>query len=107
MKHKSRVKRVDDVAVISCGRSCRKKNERRRLRHFGKFVEIQFDSSGKISGRDVLAKTVYARLFDWLADKINKTVGQDINSRMQIRILDIYGFESFKDNRSPLVSLPC
>ncbi|PNX93874.1 myosin-H heavy chain-like protein [Trifolium pratense] len=57
------------------------------------------DCNAAVAGRDVLAKTVYARLFDWLVDKINKTVGQDINSRMQIGILDIYGFESFKDNR--------
>ncbi|XP_045800079.1 myosin-15-like isoform X5 [Trifolium pratense] len=56
------------------------------------------DCNAAVAGRDVLAKTVYARLFDWLVDKINKTVGQDINSRMQIGILDIYGFESFKDN---------
>ncbi|XP_058786002.1 myosin-15-like isoform X1 [Vicia villosa] len=56
------------------------------------------DCNAAVAGRDVLAKTVYARLFDWLVDKINKAVGQDINSRMQIGILDIYGFESFKDN---------
>ncbi|XP_050884736.1 myosin-15 isoform X1 [Lathyrus oleraceus] len=56
------------------------------------------DRNAAVAGRDVMAKTVYARLFDWLVDKINKAVGQDINSRMQIGILDIYGFESFKDN---------
>ncbi|KAL5074518.1 hypothetical protein RYX36_013502 [Vicia faba] len=56
------------------------------------------DCNAAVAGRDVLAKTVYARLFDWLVEKINKAVGQDINSRMQIGILDIYGFESFKDN---------
>ncbi|WJX41330.1 hypothetical protein P8452_28697 [Trifolium repens] len=48
-----------------------------------------FDCNAAVAGRDVLAKTVYARLFDWFFDKINKTVGQDINSRMQIGILDI------------------
>ncbi|XP_073224429.1 myosin-15-like [Cicer arietinum] len=56
------------------------------------------DCNAAVAGRDVLAKTVYARLFDWLVDKINKTVGQDINSQMKIGILDIYGFECFKDN---------
>lgn len=34
-----------------------------------------------------------------LVDKINRSVGQDVNSPMQIGVLDIYGFECFKDNR--------
>ncbi|GJV71630.1 myosin-J heavy chain [Tanacetum coccineum] len=50
------------------------------------------------ASRDALAKTVYARLFDWLVEKINRSVGQDHNSRMQIGVLDIYGFECFKHN---------
>ncbi|XP_027357060.1 myosin-15-like [Abrus precatorius] len=56
------------------------------------------DCNAAVAGRDALAKTVYARLFDWLVDKINSSVGQDINSQMQIGVLDIYGFECFKDN---------
>lgn len=34
-----------------------------------------------------------------LVDKINRSVGQDLNSQVQIGVLDIYGFECFKDNR--------
>ncbi|XP_068326692.1 myosin-15-like [Pyrus communis] len=56
------------------------------------------DCSGAISSRDALAKTVYSRLFDWLVDKINTSVGQDVTSQLQIGVLDIYGFECFKDN---------
>nr|XP_048332478.1 myosin-15 isoform X3 [Ziziphus jujuba var. spinosa] len=56
------------------------------------------DCNAAMAGRDALAKTVYARLFDWLVDKINRSVGQDLNSRIQIGVLDIYGFECFKDN---------
>ncbi|KAM6541919.1 hypothetical protein CsatB_006366 [Cannabis sativa] len=56
------------------------------------------DCNAAVAGRDALAKTVYARLFDWLVDKINKSVGQDLNSQVQIGVLDIYGFECFKDN---------
>ncbi|XP_020236584.1 myosin-15 isoform X2 [Cajanus cajan] len=56
------------------------------------------DCNAAVAGRDALAKTVYARLFDWLVDKINSSVGQDSNSQMQIGVLDIYGFECFKDN---------
>ncbi|KAG6515448.1 hypothetical protein ZIOFF_025860 [Zingiber officinale] len=49
--------------------------------------------------RDALAKVVYSRLFDWLVDKINCSIGQDPDSKILIGVLDIYGFESFKTNR--------
>ncbi|KAL4325128.1 hypothetical protein GQ457_11G013230 [Hibiscus cannabinus] len=49
--------------------------------------------------RDALAKWIYACLFDWLVEKINKLidVGKQHDGR-SISILDIYGFESFKKN---------
>ncbi|XP_055960444.1 myosin-15 isoform X2 [Mercurialis annua] len=56
------------------------------------------DCNAAVASRDALAKTVYARLFDWLVDKINGSVGQDPTSRIQIGVLDIYGFECFKHN---------
>ncbi|XP_023641594.1 myosin-13 isoform X2 [Capsella rubella] len=48
--------------------------------------------------RDALAKFVYARLFDWIVNKINNSIGQDPDSKNMIGVLDIYGFESFKKN---------
>ncbi|GMI71781.1 myosin XI A [Hibiscus trionum] len=48
--------------------------------------------------RDALAKIVYSKLFDWLVDKINDSIGQDPESKLLIGVLDIYGFESFKTN---------
>nr|XP_019710669.1 protein OPAQUE1-like [Elaeis guineensis] len=56
------------------------------------------DCAAAAASRDALAKTVYARLFDWLVEHINKSVGQDVDSRIQIGVLDIYGFECFKKN---------
>ncbi|XVF04085.1 hypothetical protein REPUB_Repub05bG0051200 [Reevesia pubescens] len=52
-----------------------------------------------IDTRDALAKFIYASLFDWLVEKINKSleVGKQCTGR-SISILDIYGFESFKKN---------
>lgn len=32
-------------------------------------------------------------------ENINKSIGQDVDSKVQIGVLDIYGFESFKNNR--------
>ncbi|XP_050366509.1 myosin-6 [Argentina anserina] len=56
------------------------------------------DPEAAVVSRDALAKVVYSRLFDWLVDKINNTIGQDPNSKVLIGVLDIYGFESFKTN---------
>ncbi|KAJ9183778.1 hypothetical protein P3X46_007589 [Hevea brasiliensis] len=56
------------------------------------------DPVGAVVSRDALAKTIYSRLFDWLVDKINSSIGQDPNSKQLIGVLDIYGFESFKLN---------
>ncbi|RLM92406.1 myosin-17-like isoform X5 [Panicum miliaceum] len=48
--------------------------------------------------RDGLAKQIYSRLFDWLVNRINASIGQDPDSNKLIGVLDIYGFESFKTN---------
>ncbi|KAL2317939.1 hypothetical protein Fmac_031815 [Flemingia macrophylla] len=80
---------VDLLLATMCTRSIQTRE--------GSIVKA-LDCNAAIAGRDALAKTVYARLFDWLVDKINRSVGQDINSKIQIGVLDIYGFECFKDN---------
>ncbi|TVU30294.1 hypothetical protein EJB05_21904 [Eragrostis curvula] len=55
--------------------------------------------SQAIDTRDALAKSVYASLFEWLVEQINKSlsVGKRRTGR-SISILDIYGFESFDKN---------
>ncbi|KAI7982475.1 Myosin-11 [Camellia lanceoleosa] len=61
-------------------------------------IKRTLDPVGATFSRDGLAKTMYSRLFDWLVDKINVSIGQDPNSKSLIGVLDIYGFESFKTN---------
>ncbi|KAI4300104.1 hypothetical protein L6164_033518 [Bauhinia variegata] len=56
------------------------------------------DPESAALSRDALAKIVYSRLFDWLVEKINSSIGQDPESKSLIGVLDIYGFESFKTN---------
>lgn len=51
-----------------------------------------------VLSRDALAKVIYSRLFDWLVNSINSSIGQDPHSKFLIGVLDIYGFESFKTN---------
>ncbi|VFQ66797.1 unnamed protein product [Cuscuta campestris] len=55
--------------------------------------------SQAIDTRDALSKSIYSCLFDWLVEKINKSlaVGKRLTGR-SISILDIYGFESFERN---------
>eukprot|EP00257_Ricinus_communis_P017422 XP_015575855.1 myosin-9 isoform X1 [Ricinus communis] len=61
-------------------------------------IKKSLDPHGAAVNRDGLAKTIYSRLFDWLVDKINVSIGQDPNSNCLIGVLDIYGFESFRTN---------
>ncbi|XP_022156587.1 myosin-11 isoform X2 [Momordica charantia] len=61
-------------------------------------IKRSLDPLGATVSRDGLAKTIYSRLFDWLVDKINVSIGQDPGSKYLIGVLDIYGFESFKTN---------
>ncbi|XP_071734137.1 myosin-9-like isoform X1 [Rutidosis leptorrhynchoides] len=61
-------------------------------------IKRSLDPLSASFSRDGLAKTIYSRLFDWLVDKINKSIGQDATSKSLIGVLDIYGFESFKNN---------
>ncbi|KAK4741814.1 hypothetical protein SAY87_025402 [Trapa incisa] len=61
-------------------------------------IRKSLDPMGATISRDGLAKTIYSRLFEWLVDKINNSIGQDSTSQYLIGVLDIYGFESFKTN---------
>ncbi|KAK4369123.1 hypothetical protein RND71_012915 [Anisodus tanguticus] len=49
--------------------------------------------------RDALAKFIYANLFDWIVDQMNRNLAMDKEQTgRSINILDIYGFELFKRN---------
>ncbi|XP_047164405.1 myosin-11-like [Vigna umbellata] len=61
-------------------------------------IKRSLDPESAAVSRDGLAKTIYSRLFDWLVNKINNSIGQDSSSKSLIGVLDIYGFESFKSN---------
>ncbi|KAJ4805624.1 Myosin [Rhynchospora pubera] len=64
----------------------------------GEKITKNLDPRAAALSRDGLAKTVYSRLFDWLVNRINDSIGQDPNSKFLIGVLDIYGFECFKTN---------
>ncbi|EQC28330.1 hypothetical protein SDRG_13878 [Saprolegnia diclina VS20] len=49
--------------------------------------------------RDVMAKTIYSHLFDWLVDRINVSIGYVPPTEERfIGVVDIFGFEIFATN---------
>ncbi|XP_062613392.1 unconventional myosin-Va-like isoform X4 [Saccostrea cucullata] len=48
--------------------------------------------------QDALAKHIYAQIFDWIVEKINKALQSGAKSTKFIGVLDIYGFETFEIN---------
>ncbi|XP_066030120.1 unconventional myosin-If-like [Pocillopora verrucosa] len=63
-------------------------------------VEITKKTNNKcqaVAARDTLSKALYSHLFDYLVKVINGALKKD-NDYLSIGILDIYGFESFKEN---------
>lgn len=55
------------------------------------------------AARDALSKFMFELLFDWLVVRINKSIGNGGSAASKgrsIGILDIFGFEIFKKNRS-------
>nr|POE91819.1 myosin-1 [Quercus suber] len=71
----------------------------RKMRVGNENIVQKLTLSQAIDTRDALAKSIYACLFEWLVEQINKSlaVGKRRTGR-SISILDIYGFESFDRN---------
>uniref|UniRef100_A0A1A8NPF6 Myosin VAa n=1 Tax=Nothobranchius rachovii TaxID=451742 RepID=A0A1A8NPF6_9TELE len=50
------------------------------------------------NARDALSKHVYAKLFNWIVEHVNKALVTNIKQHSFIGVLDIYGFETFEIN---------
>ncbi|XP_049460223.1 unconventional myosin-Vb isoform X2 [Epinephelus fuscoguttatus] len=55
-------------------------------------------SAQAANARDALAKHIYARMFDWIVEHINKSLHTSTKQHSFIGVLDIYGFETFEVN---------
>ncbi|XP_078276446.1 unconventional myosin-Vb isoform X2 [Rhinoraja longicauda] len=51
-----------------------------------------------INARNALAKHIYAQLFNWIVEQINKALYTTSKQHSFIGVLDIYGFETFEIN---------
>ncbi|XP_041816149.1 unconventional myosin-Vb isoform X1 [Chelmon rostratus] len=103
------------------GESCHIANDDLHLRHFCGLlgVELQqmehwlchrklvtasetyvknMSSKQATNARDALAKHIYARMFDWIVEHINRALHTSSKQHSFIGVLDIYGFETFEVN---------
>lgn len=67
----------------------------------GERVVSHISKGHAIEIRNALVKSIYGKLFDWIVNTINKTIQAiPINGTKygSIGILDIFGFENFKEN---------
>uniref|UniRef100_A0A8B9CT60 Myosin VB n=1 Tax=Anser brachyrhynchus TaxID=132585 RepID=A0A8B9CT60_9AVES len=51
-----------------------------------------------VNARNALAKHIYAQLFGWIVQHINKALHTTVKQHSFIGVLDIYGFETFEVN---------
>ncbi|XP_075302633.1 unconventional myosin-Vb isoform X2 [Opisthocomus hoazin] len=51
-----------------------------------------------VNARNALAKHIYAQLFNWIVQHINKALHTTVKQCSFIGVLDIYGFETFEVN---------
>jgi len=81
----------------------------RKVKTVEETVTVNYSQEQAETARDSLLKAIYGRLFDWLIDRVNCSLARNLSvseeqgsasSRddLQIGILDIFGFESFKTN---------
>eukprot|EP00884_Botryococcus_braunii_P001103 jgi/Botrbrau1/10994/Bobra.0234s0017.1 len=73
----------------------------RAIETVGERIIKALSKDAALESRDSLAKNVYARMFDWLVAAVNRKIsalGTGQRTQRTIGILDIYGFESFKEN---------
>ncbi|KAK2841421.1 hypothetical protein Q7C36_013000 [Tachysurus vachellii] len=60
-------------------------------------IDVTLNQEQACYTRDALAKALYARLFDYLVEAINKAMQKPIEE-LSVGVLDIYGFEIFQRN---------
>ncbi|RDA87121.1 hypothetical protein CP532_0148 [Ophiocordyceps camponoti-leonardi (nom. inval.)] len=64
----------------------------------GEVIESPGNPAQASATRDALAKAIYNNLFDWIVERINKSLKSRQATTNTIGILDIYGFEIFDKN---------
>lgn len=65
------------------------------------FITTRLPVAQAMSTRDSVVKTLYSNLFNWLVDRINRSIEykEESNGSQFIGVVDIFGFEIFEQNR--------
>ncbi|GAA96617.1 uncharacterized protein L969DRAFT_624263 [Mixia osmundae IAM 14324] len=73
--------------------------EAQRAGRRGSVYDVPLNPAQASAVRDALAKSIYERLFEWLVTRVNQSMKSPPGATQRIiGVLDIYGFEIFKDN---------
>jgi myosin-1 len=64
----------------------------------GEVIESPANVAQATATRDALAKAIYNNLFDWIVERVNRSLRARQSTSNSIGILDIYGFEIFEKN---------
>ncbi|VDC05805.1 unnamed protein product [Peniophora sp. CBMAI 1063] len=64
----------------------------------GSVYDVPLNPAQAAAGRDALAKALYNNMFEWIVSRINVSMKPRQATAHLIGILDIFGFEIFKDN---------
>lgn len=59
----------------------------------GSVYEVPLNPAQAAAARDALAKAIYSNLFDWIVERINRSMKSQSQGSLIIGVLDIYGFE--------------
>ncbi|RQM22676.1 hypothetical protein B5M09_003833 [Aphanomyces astaci] len=70
----------------------------RRIKAGLDHVVVKLTASHATVARDVVAKTIYSRVFDYLVERINSAVAAAASADRFIGVVDIFGFEIFATN---------
>ena len=70
----------------------------RKFTTVGEVLTKPLTSEQASNAQDALAKHIYAKMFDWIVDKVNISLHSSSKQHKFIGVLDIYGFETFQVN---------
>eukprot|EP00004_Rigifila_ramosa_P018167 TRINITY_DN448_c0_g1_i1.p1 TRINITY_DN448_c0_g1~~TRINITY_DN448_c0_g1_i1.p1 ORF type:complete len:1798 (-),score=640.82 TRINITY_DN448_c0_g1_i1:131-5497(-) len=71
---------------------------KKKIQAPGQVIVTDLNQDQAAFARDAVVKGLYSRMFDWIVKRINKTIDHDEKKSFFIGVLDIAGFEIFKDN---------
>ncbi|KAG7382102.1 hypothetical protein PHYPSEUDO_005316 [Phytophthora pseudosyringae] len=73
----------------------------KQIKAGAEFITTRLPVSQALSTRDSVVKTLYSNLFNWLVDRINRSIEykEEAGRSQFIGVVDIFGFEIFEKNR--------